>query len=45
MKTLNVALKNCHGIRELDAKFSFEKGNAVAVYALNGTMNTSSPGP
>jgi ABC-type Mn2+/Zn2+ transport system ATPase subunit len=41
MKTLNVALKNCHGIRELDVKFSFEKGNAVAVYAPNGTMKTS----
>lgn len=41
MKTLNVALKNCHGIRELDAAFSFEKGNAVAVYAPNGTMKTS----
>lgn len=41
MKTLNVALKNCHGIRELDAAFSFETGNAVAVYAPNGTMKTS----
>lgn len=41
MKTLNAALKNCHGIRELDATFSFEKGNAVAVYAPNGTMKTS----
>lgn len=41
MKTLNVLLKNCHGIRELDAAFSFEKGNAVAVYAPNGTMKTS----
>jgi len=41
MKTLNVVLKNCHGIRELDATFSFEKGNAVAVYAANGTMKTS----
>jgi ABC-type Mn2+/Zn2+ transport system ATPase subunit len=41
MKTLKVALKNCHGIRELDATFSFEKGNAVAVYAPNGTMKTS----
>ena len=41
MKTLNVAFKNCHGIRELDAPFSFEKGNAVAIYAPNGTMKTS----
>ncbi|WP_010539731.1 hypothetical protein [Dietzia alimentaria] len=38
---MNVALKNCHGIRELDASFSFKKGNAVAVYAPNGTMKTS----
>lgn len=41
MEKMNVALKNCHGIRELDAAFSFEKGNAVAVYAPNGTMKTS----
>lgn len=41
MKTLNVALKNCHGIRELDVAFSFERGNSVAVYAPNGTMKTS----
>jgi len=41
MKTLNVALKNCHGIRELEATFTFEKGNAVAIYAPNGTMKTS----
>ena len=41
MKSLNVVLKNCHGIRELEASFSFEKGNAVAVYAPNGTMKTS----
>lgn len=41
VKALKVALKNCHGIRELDATFSFETGNAVAVYAANGTMKTS----
>ncbi|ODQ95669.1 phage infection protein [Dietzia alimentaria] len=41
MKKLNLALRNCHGIRELDASFSFQKGNAVAVYAPNGTMKTS----
>jgi len=41
VKTLNIALKNCHGIRELDATLNFEKGNAVAVYASNGTMKTS----
>jgi len=41
MKTLTVGLRNCHGIRELDATFAFDKGNAVAVYAPNGTMKTS----
>lgn len=41
MKKLNVELKNCHGIRELDATFCFESGHAVAVYAPNGTMKTS----
>lgn len=41
MEKLNVALRNCHGIRELNATFTFEKGNAVAIYAPNGTMKTS----
>lgn len=41
MEKLNIALKNCYGIRELDATFTFERGNAVAVYAPNGTMKTS----
>lgn len=41
MKTLKVALTNCHGIRELDATLNFAKGNAIAVYAPNGTMKTS----
>lgn len=41
MEKLNIALKNCHGIRELDASFNFAKGNAVAIYAPNGTMKTS----
>lgn len=41
MEKLNVALTNCHGIRALDEEFSFAAGNAVAVYAPNGTMKTS----
>ncbi|GAB39271.1 hypothetical protein [Gordonia sputi] len=41
MENLNVALKNCHGIREVDAAFDFREGNAVAIYAPNGTMKTS----
>ncbi|PCC49284.1 phage infection protein [Brevibacterium aurantiacum] len=41
MKTLHVALANCHGIRALDATLDFGSGNAVAIYAPNGTMKTS----
>lgn len=41
MEKLNIELENCHGIRQLEAEFSFEQGNAVAVYAPNGTMKTS----
>lgn len=41
MEKINVALKNCHGIRELNMDFTFKKGNAVAIYAPNGTMKTS----
>lgn len=41
MKKLNIELTNCHGIRELSASFKFTGGNAVAVYAPNGTMKTS----
>lgn len=41
MKKLDVALTNCHGIRELNVTFDFKPGNAVAVYAPNGTMKTS----
>ena len=41
MKTLNVELTNCHGIRSLDATLEFGDRNAVAIYAPNGTMKTS----
>jgi hypothetical protein len=41
MEKLSVELRNCHGIRELDATFDFKNGNAVAIYAPNGTMKTS----
>ncbi|WP_440713556.1 hypothetical protein [Gordonia sp. FQ] len=41
MKTLNVVLKNCHGIRSLKATFDFETSSAAAIYAPNGTMKTS----
>ncbi|OZF01487.1 phage infection protein [Rhodococcus sp. 15-1154-1] len=41
MDALSISLRNCHGIRELDASLTFERGNAVAIYAPNGTMKTS----
>lgn len=41
MEKINVTLKNCHGIRELNTNFSFNSGKAVAIYAPNGTMKTS----
>lgn len=41
MKKLGIALNNCHGIRELEATLPFKKGNAVSIYAPNGTMKTS----
>lgn len=41
MKTLNVELTNCHGIRSLVATLDFGDRNAVAIYAPNGTMKTS----
>lgn len=41
MKNLGIALNNCHGIRQLEANLPFKKGNAVSIYAPNGTMKTS----
>jgi len=41
VKTLDIKLKNCHGIRELDVSFKFKNSNSVAIYAPNGTMKTS----
>ncbi|WP_085529290.1 phage infection protein [Kocuria massiliensis] len=41
MYSLKVELTNCHGIRSLDATLDFGNGNAVAIYAPNGTMKTS----
>lgn len=39
MKKIDVVLKNCHGIRELQA--SLDLRAATAIYAPNGTMKTS----
>lgn len=41
MRTLTFELRNCHGVRSLDAEVSFEQHNAVAIYAPNGTMKSS----
>ena len=41
MKKLKLALKNCYGIRRLEATFDFSRGRNVAVYASNGTMKSS----
>lgn len=41
MKKLNVELKYCYWIKELDHNFDFEKSNIYSIYAPNGTMKTS----
>ncbi len=41
MKTINVKLKNCYGITELNHVFDFNKSNSILVYAPNGVMKTS----
>ena len=41
MKTLNVDLENCYGIRKLQTKFDFSNHEAYAIYAPNGSMKSS----
>ena len=41
MKTLNIDLENCYGIKSLQTKFDFSKAKACAVYAPNGSMKSS----
>lgn len=41
MKTLNVDLENCYGIKKLKAQFNFSKQRAYAIYAPNGAMKSS----
>lgn len=49
MRKLQLSLRNCHGIREMDATLPFERTKknlteprqAVAIYAPNGTMKSS----
>lgn len=42
MKKLQITLKNCYGIGEMNSDISFCEGqNACVIYAPNGTMKTS----
>jgi len=41
MKKLDVALKNCHGIRDLETSLDYRRTRSAAIYAPNGTMKTS----
>ena len=41
MKTLKLQLKNCYGIKQLDAELDFSDAKAKAVYAPNGSMKSS----
>lgn len=41
MKTLQVDLENCYGIKKLKYEFDFSNRNAYAIYAPNGSMKTS----
>lgn len=41
MKKLDVVLKSCHGIRELETSLDYRKTRSAAIYAPNGTMKTS----
>ncbi len=41
MKTLNIKLENCYGIKKFDHKLDFSKKNIVAIYAQNGVMKSS----
>lgn len=41
MKTLTINLEHCYGIRQLTATLDFSPGNAIVIYAPNGSMKTS----
>lgn len=41
MKEIELNLKNCYGIQDLQSNLKFEKSNAIAIYAPNGVMKTS----
>ena len=41
MKKVNISLKNCYGIKQLDCEFDFSDTAVYAIYAPNGSMKTS----
>jgi hypothetical protein len=41
MKTLHLDLRNCYGIKNLEADFDFAEHKAYAIYAPNGAMKSS----
>ena len=41
MKTLNLALAHCYGIRKLEAILDYSKSQTVSIYAPNGAMKSS----
>jgi len=41
MRGIDINLKNCYGIRDLQAKVDFSSSNTITIYAPNGMMKTS----
>mgnify|MGYP002622076107 CR=1 FL=1 len=41
MQKLNVRLKHCYGIRDLQFEFDFSRSHVFAIYAPNGAMKSS----
>ncbi len=41
MKTLNIDLENCYGIKKLKQQLDFSQQRTYAIYASNGLMKSS----
>ncbi len=41
MKTLNIELENCYGIKTLKKQLDFSQGRTYTIYASNGSMKSS----
>ena len=41
MKTLNISLEHCYGIKKMQHTFDFSNTETFAIYAPNGSMKTS----